>query len=426
MHVPLGRLPVSGALVALSLCAAAPLAAADSRAPLTLVEAEDIALASEPGYSALRESAAALRDRSHAAAELPDPALRVGMANFPVNRGGFTTEGMTQAQIGLRQEFPRGDTRELSAERFLARSRAQEFAAEGRHRETLMAVRVAWLDVYYWTRAAAILDESRPLFADLVEITESLYSVGRKSQHDLLRAELELSRLDDRLIEASRAKQGAQARLSQWIGAAAYRATAPHLPGWDAIPALSALRSALDAHPRLLAADAEIEARQSVIAIAEEAVKPGWVLDFGYGFRDGVLPSGEPRSDFVSLSVTVDLPMFGRQRRRSALSAALHERSAARSGRQRLLARLEADLAGEHARWSEHTRRLALYDRSVLQLSEGQAEAAMLAYQSDAGSFSDVLLGYIGSLNTRIDYVRIQTERAKAYAALAALGGVPR
>ena len=57
-------------------------------------------------------------------------------------------------------------------------------------------------------------------------------------------------------------------------------------------------------------------------------------------------------------------------------------------------------------------------------LSEDQAQAALLAYQSEAGDFADVMRGYIDDLNTRLDHVRLKVERGQSYAALANLGGI--
>jgi hypothetical protein len=50
----------------------------------------------------------------------------------------------------------------------------------------------------------------------------------------------------------------------------------------------------------------------------------------------------------------------------------------------------------------------------------------LLAYQSDAGDFADVMRGYIDDLDTRLELVRLQVERAQTYAVLANLGGMPR
>jgi hypothetical protein len=67
-----------------------------------------------------------------------------------------------------------------------------------------------------------------------------------------------------------------------------------------------------------------------------------------------------------------------------------------------------------------------LYEADILDLTRIRAEAAMLAYQSDAGGFSDVMLGQIDYLNTRLDHTRLQVERARSFAVLANLGGLPR
>jgi len=420
-----GRLPETSCVFIVGMLLSIN-AQAQHRVPLTLAEAEDLAVADEPGSAAIRALADAYEEQAVAAGQLPDPVLRVGVANFPIESGSFSTEGMTQAQLGIRQEFPRGKSRELMTDQLRYMSAEQSEQAEARLRDVLMATRQSWLETYYWQSAEQIMSESRPFFADLVTITRSMYSVGRKTQHDVLRAELELSRLDDRLIVAQRRRAVGQAALSQWIGNDAHRSIAMKLPAWDELPPLQVLQSTLDAHPLLAAADSGIEAKQSAVDLANESYKPGWALDFGYGYREGSLASGEPRSDFVSLSVSVDLPFFGENRQDRKLSAALHERRAARKGRAALMAGLYSELGAEHARWSELTRRLSLYEQQILEQSAGQARAALLAYQSDAGDFSDVMRGYIDDLDTRLEHIRLKVERARSYAEIANLGGIPR
>ena len=83
-------------------------------------------------------------------------------------------------------------------------------------------------------------------------------------------------------------------------------------------------------------------------------------------------------------------------------------------------------LHGLLAHWQELSRRVALYESLILTLSGNQAEAALLAYQSEAGDFADVMRGYIDDLNTRLDHVRLQVERGQSYTVLANLGGLPR
>jgi len=421
-HVRSGRF----ALFILTGVSFATIANAQQDIPLTLAAAEDLAIEQEPGRDAMLAQAEAFDEESVAVGQLPELKLRVGIANFPIQSGGFTTEGMTQAQLGLRMEFPPGGTLEASTRQFESLAVEMREKAAGRNRDVLTAVRQTWLDVYYWQRTHAIVDEVRPFFADLATVTRSLYSVGRKNQQDLLRAELELSRIDDRLIDVSNQHARAIAMLSEWVGRDASRPVAEKLPAWQELPPLESLQSSLLEHPSVQAADARIDARSARIDLAEEDYKSGWVWDLGYGYRDGYLADGSARSDFVSLSVTMDLPFFRENRQDRRLAAAFSERRSATASKQELLRRLNSRLKAEYAQWTELSRRIDLFETRILTQAGSNAQASLVAYQSDAADFADVMRAYIDHLNARVDHTRLQVERAKSFATLANFGGIPR
>ncbi len=432
MSIPIGRSSVPksvrhlgrAALYIVAIVALGRAPGAGATVPLTIAAAEDLAIAAEPGYLALVASGDAFAQRATAAGELPAPMLRIGLNNFPLESGGFATEGMTHAALALRQEFPAGRTRALSRSRFERLAAAQGESANARRREVLAAVRQSWLELYFWQQAADRVNASRPFLVDLAGISRSLYAVGRRGQQDVYRAELELSRLDDRLLEIESRRAVARASLSEWIGFDATRPVADKLPAWDSLPPLASLRESLLAHPALKAADAQIAARDDAVAIAGERSRPEWAVDLGYSFRDGRLPSGQPRSDFVSLNLTVGLPFVRRRAIDGTLSAALAERSAARAERKRMHRWLDGRVEAEYARWQEVSRRLSLYETRILGQARDQASASLTAYQNDRADFADVMRAYIDDLDTQIDYVRLQVDRAQSYAALASLGGL--
>jgi outer membrane protein TolC len=413
----------SCAVAAISAIAVVPAVAQE---PLTIAEAEDLALSAEPGQLAMQARAAALGERAVIAGDLPDPTLRIGVNNYPIQSGGFTTEGMTSAGLLFRQSFPAGKTRSIGTTQFELLASEANRNAEARGRNVLTAARSAWLEGYFWGQSHELIVEARPFFADLATITRSLYAVGRKNQQDVLRAELELSRIDDRLIEIERQQARARAALGEWIGAAASRPIATTLPAWEDVPPFNDMRANLATHPTLMAADAQIAAKDAGVDLADQRSKPQWALDVAYSYRDGSLPSGDPRSDFVTVGVTVGLPFFSKKSVDSTLSAALQERSAAQSTRIQVERELGSRLESEFARWQDLSRRIALYEERILVQARDHAQAALLAYQSDRGDFADVMRGYIDDLNTRIEFIRLQVERAQSYAALANLGGLPR
>ena len=394
--------------------------------PLTLAEAESLALQDEPGQSALAARSAALEEQAVVAGALPDPTLRLGLNNYPIESGGFSTEGMTSASAGIRQQFPGGKTRSAGNLHYGQLAAEKSRQAEARGADVLMATRIAWLELYYWGKAHSLVTESRPFFDDLVGTTRSLYSVGRGNQQDVLRAELELSRLDDRLIEIERHLSRARAGLGRWIGPDANRRPADKLPGNSSPPDLAILVDGLREHPAIRAADARVAAFDAGVELAEQRSRPGWALDVGYSYREGTLSSGEPRSDFITVAVTVDMPFFRKKSVDSVLSAALQDRSAAVAEKTDLSRGLESELRAEHARWQHLSQRLDLYRVRILSQANDHAQAALLAYQSDRGDFTDVMRGYIDDLNTRIEHVRLRVELEQSRAVLANLGGFPR
>lgn len=392
--------------------------------PLTLAQAEAMALSDEPGAEVFLARAAALSEQSIAAVQLPDPKIRVGLANYPIEAGGFSTEGMTHAKVGVRQAFPRGKTRYLSGNRLDKMAAEMALNAQARQREVLMATRHAWLDTLYWVQAEQIIENSRAHFEYLLEVSQSLYSLGVRDQQDVLRAELELSRLDQRLLDIRNDYFQAQARLAQWIGDAAAGPIDTVLPKWQPFPTLEQLQSALSTHPRLQSAEAQTEIKRVEVQLAEQRYKPGWAIDLDYAYRDGLLPNGNSRSDFVSLAVSFDVPLFRKDRQDREFSAAKSQRRAARASYFQLERILHAQLRSHYSRWHELSRSLSLYEDTILNQSKARLQAAVLAYQSGAGDFTDVMRSQIDDLNFRLDVIRLTVDKAKSYAWIANLGGI--
>lgn len=424
----LGRRPARGRAASADVwrgLAGAVLVAATVAAeanPLRLAEAQRIALCEEPGAVALLEEATSFDEMAIAAGALPDVELRFGMANLPVDGGGFSAEPMTQAQFGVRQAFPPAAVRTAATRRERALADQRRAEVEERRRSVLLAVRGAWLDGFLASRQRQLVLDSRALFADLAAITRSLYTVGDKNQQDVLRAELERSQLEVRLVAIEQQRAEAASVLRRWIGDAARRPPAD-LAAWSVPPSLDELHTALAVHPVLAAAAAKTAGADAGVALARARYRPHWTLDAAYGYRDGVAPDGSPRSDFVSVSGTLRVPMFTANRQDRALRAAQGHHRAALALADESRRRLRAQLREEHSRWTHLGRRLALYQDAVLSQTRAHAEASLAAYRSETADFADVMRGHINDLEARLDHLRLRVDQRRSQARLAYLGG---
>lgn len=391
--------------------------------PLTLGEAERLAVEQEPGERALNARADALAQRANAAEQLPVPQWRAGIANYPLSGGGFDQEPMTMAQVGFQQMMPAGDSRRIRKQLYLAESTVFGARASGRTAFVRESARVAWLDVYHWHRAEALVAETRPWLEELASVVRSHYEAGHKGQQDLVRAELELAKLDLRLIEIRQQESQARVRLSRWLGDAAYRPIAQVLPQAPLAPDLATLQENLRSHPEVLADTARVDAGDEAISLAREKFKAAWSIGVTYGYRSGRAPDGGARSDMVSLQVTRDLPFLGRKQQNSELAAALQERRASEAELQQNLRQLSAILMDAFTSYSSLDARIRSQQDRVLPLATFSAEAALVAYQSDSGDFNDLARARVQVFEDRLELVRLQVAQAKAYATLVNLGG---
>ena len=119
--------------------------------PLSLDEAQRLAIERSRSLTAQALGIGAARERALAAGQLPDPVLTLAIDNLPIekeqaaeapahpslakawasgNRFSTTRDFMTMRRIGVMQEWTRGDKRELRAERYQLEARLQYLQLE--------------------------------------------------------------------------------------------------------------------------------------------------------------------------------------------------------------------------------------------------------------------------------------------------------
>ena len=175
---------------ALALSAGAA-CAQPQQAPLDLDTALALAAARAPLLRASEAAAQAAREQAVAAGQRPDPMLRFGINNLPIDgpdRFSLTRDFMTMRSIGVMQEFTRDDKRSARAARF----EREADTALARRDERLAALRrdtaMAWLDRHYLERMRELLLNQRDEARLQIEAAEAAYRGGRGSQADVFMA----------------------------------------------------------------------------------------------------------------------------------------------------------------------------------------------------------------------------------------------
>src|SRR5215471_9264534 len=180
-----------GVVLAPALALIFSVSAAAADAPLTLAEAQRIAVARSRLVAAQDSAADAAREMAVAAGQLPDPVATLGVNNLPINGAdawSLTKDSMTMTSIGVTQEFTREEKRGARAERY--QREAEKALAD--KTASLAAIQrdtaLAWLDRYYAEAMQAVVAEQRRQAAVEIEAAESAYRAGRGNLADVLAA----------------------------------------------------------------------------------------------------------------------------------------------------------------------------------------------------------------------------------------------
>ncbi len=413
-----GRRPI---IPLLALCAVVP--AAWAAGPLSLPEAESIALNRDAGLENLQAKREALSESAIAESQLPDPELLLGANNVPVDSFDLDEEAMTQLVVGLRQRFPAGDTLGLSRDRLETMAGATARVEEQRRRQVVRALRTAWIEAAWHARAAALVAAERTWYGELAEAVEAAYASGRRRQDELIRIGLEKDALAEEELRLAEARAPWEAELGRLLGEQAPRARADALPSLPPLPPRELSGERLDDHPALAARAREADAERIGVDLARQRYKPSWMLDVRYGFRDGENPGGDDRSDMFTAMVSFDLPLFTSERQDRRVSAARAQERAARrqlEHERRSLAAMAEGAWQRHARLGE---RIGIYDGQILPAAEDYVEATLVAYQNDQAPFDELVRAEKTLLDARLKRLRLAADRLSAEVELAYLIG---
>ena len=167
----------------------------------TLDSLVSTAIQVSPRLKMLRAKYDASESRIDVNSNLPDPMLTLGLMNLPTNSFSFTQEPMTGKIVGLSQAFPFPG--KLGAVANVAEKDAEIVTREISDAENEIKKNVSqnYWELVFVRKAIEVANESKRLLKDIAEVVRANYSVSNASQQNLLKVELEITNVTDRIEE---------------------------------------------------------------------------------------------------------------------------------------------------------------------------------------------------------------------------------
>ncbi|WP_375724618.1 TolC family protein [Arcobacter sp. KX21116] len=377
----------------------------------------------------------AIEESSIAAGTYSDPKITIGASNLPTDTFDLNQEAMTQLKIGVSQMFPRGNSLEIKKEQLRLQSSQYPYQREDRKGKLTVQISQLWLEAYKNQESINLIEKNRSLFEQLADIAESNYSstLGKTRQQDIVRAQLELTKLEDRLTILKQKKDKAILSLSQWLYSftedqlnsenilensnLVLPKTLPNIEminkyDFDVKENSEKLLNKFENHPSIKNLEQKIKAATKNIALARENYKPQFALNASYAKREDDL-AGKNRADLFSVGVTFDLPVFVKNRQDKKLKVAMLQTKSVKTEKILQFKNLLSSFNTIKANLIRLKDRQSLYKLKLLPQINEQAEASLTAYTNDDGDFAEVVRSRISQLNSQIDILDINVEIQK-------------
>lgn len=381
------------------------------------------AVNADPLLQSQAKQAQAYGQQAMASEQWQDPQINLSMVNLPVNGFDFNQEAMSQMKVGISQRLPQGETLAIKAEQNRLKADLVGLQASHRRIELQRDVGNHWLKLHFARASKRYMLQSRELFSKLSEVTQSQYAAGDKRLQDVVRAELEQTRLDLRISQTEGDIAVLQAGFNRWLSdeQLAQLAGQPH--GGDKLPALNInpavltwspteLKQQLLLHPRLQMAQQHITLSDKNTELVKQRYQPDYTLNASYGLRADDL-AGRSRADFFSVGVKFSMPLFSSVKQDRQVDAAILDSGAKTLNKALLLQQMHGAFSRHKADLARLQKVFALYNNALLKQLHEQSQTTLSAYNSDQGDFSEVMRAYIDELNGQIAYAELKVQLLK-------------
>jgi outer membrane protein TolC len=383
-------------------------------APLTLEAALQSATDRSASMQAAQSSVRASSQGVVRAGQLPDPTLKAGIDNLPVNGPqGFTIgqDFMTMRRVGIEQEWVSPEKRRLRtalANQEVDRERSGYLAQLVNVREQTAT---AWLSAAYAKKALSLQQELVDHMVHELAATQASYRGAKASAADVTQAQFMLAQTRDQLLKAQQVLQTALIGLSRWT-AAPVTDISGDPPAPQSVVATLPPEELKRVEPALISASSEIAVADADTAVAQSNRNPNWTWEVAYQQRGGQY------SNMVSVGVSIPIPLNRRDRQDPDTAEKSELGTKARLMYEDAQRQVDADIRNLSATLASGRERVANLSTSLVPAADQRLQLSTAAYRAGTGSLADTFAAKRAVLDARLQVLDLQRDVSLTWAQL--------
>ena len=396
----------------------------DASAPATekLRDLIENAFEHNPEIKEKARSYDAMRARIPQAKALPDPMLSIGTTGnitpippFDIQKGDPSSMRM----LSFTQEIPFPGKLSLKGKIASAESETEWWNYEQTRLALAAEVKDAYYELWYLSKAIQTVSKNKELLQKLTKIAEARYSVGRGIQQDVIKAQVEISKLIEQQTMLELRKQAAEARMNSLL----YRDPDAHIGTLEEVkPAdfnytLEKLDElALANYPALKAQKRKIDSEQLGIQLARKEYYPDFTAGFTYFNRPGM-------PDMYGFNIGIKVPLYFWKKQRYGEMEAAASAEMEMKRYESLRSILAYKIRDKYLAATTARKLVNLYGSGIIPQSSLSLESAISGYETGSIDFLTLMDSQVTLRSYQLGYYEQVSNLAKAIAMIEPLVG---
>jgi len=352
------------------------------------------------------------------------PETQVSIQQFSVGSprpfAGFTNSNFAYIGIGASQELPYPGKRALRGKVAELEANSVREDSEAVRRRVIEALKLAYFKLAYIQQTLGVLQQSDQTLNQIQQVIESRYRVGQGNQQEVLRAQLQHTKILQEIVHHHEEEGQLEAQLKQVLNRPQ---TSPDIVAETLTPTFllytdaQLIQFAQEKNPDIRSKQQMLKSNEAHVELAHKDFRPDFMVDYMFQRTDPT----QYRAYYMA-TFGIRLPNRGRQK--AELAEAEENRL---RGQQQVQAQVQAvfsDIKQQYVMVRASEERLNIYKGGLIPQADATFRSGLAAYQSNRQDFETLLGNFLDVLNLDLDYRNEMAEHESALARLERLTGV--
>jgi cobalt-zinc-cadmium efflux system outer membrane protein len=354
---------------------------------------------------------------------IPDPQITVQHVSVgnPRPFAGFSNSDFAYIGLGVSQDLPFPGKLKLKGEAAERDAAVAREKFESAKRTILQQVKESYFQIAYIQQTLGVLERNDRLLEQIEKIADARYRVGQGSQQDVLKAQLERTRLQREFVHHHEIIQTQQALLRKLLNRTADSPdiTAEGMVETPMSFTIDDLLAKVRTQNPEVAGQQEMINRQSLhVEMARKDRYPDFSVQYMWQH------TADQFRDYYMISVSARIPIYRRRKLNPEMTQAVEELHQSRRQYESQVQSAFFEVRNQYIAAETASQMLRIYREGLIPQALSTYQSGLASYQTGRLDFESLLSGFMDVLNFDEEYWKALLEHETALAKIEQITGV--